>query len=65
MTGGYLANVHILVVEDNTFARRMMMEILKYLGAMGIACAKDGGKPGKRSPRTCLTWFCSIGTCSR
>ena len=42
MTGGYLANVHILVVEDNTFARRMVMEVLRYLGAVGIAYARDG-----------------------
>jgi two-component system, chemotaxis family, chemotaxis protein CheY len=42
MTSSYLANVHILVVEDNPFARRMMVEVLKYLGAIGIAYAKDG-----------------------
>ncbi|MEK7245256.1 MAG: response regulator, partial [Pseudomonadota bacterium] len=42
MTGGYLASVHILVVENNTFARRLVMEVLKYLGAVGIAYARDG-----------------------
>jgi len=41
-TGGYLESVRILVVEDNAFARRIVMELLKYLGATNVAVAKDG-----------------------
>jgi CheY-like chemotaxis protein len=42
MTGGYLESIRILVVEDNSFSRRIVMEILKYLGATNVAVAKDG-----------------------
>lgn len=42
ITGGYLESIRILVVEDNTFARRIVMEILKHLGATNIVVAKDG-----------------------
>jgi two-component system, chemotaxis family, chemotaxis protein CheY len=41
-TGGYLDNIRILLVEDNSFARRIVLEILKYLGAANVALAKDG-----------------------
>jgi CheY-like chemotaxis protein len=40
--GGYLDNVRILVVEDNSFARRIVLEILKHLGATNFVVAKDG-----------------------
>jgi CheY-like chemotaxis protein len=42
LTGGYLENIRILVVEDNSFSRRIVMEILKYLGATNVVFAKDG-----------------------
>ena len=42
MVGGYLAHVHILVVEDHDAARRMIMEVLRYLGAVGITYARNG-----------------------
>ena len=42
MSGGYLESVRILVVEDNSFARRIVMELLKHLGAKNIVVAKDG-----------------------
>jgi two-component system, chemotaxis family, chemotaxis protein CheY len=41
-TGGYLETIRILVVEDNSFARRIVMEILKVLGAANVVVAKDG-----------------------
>jgi CheY-like chemotaxis protein len=40
--GGYLDNVRILVVEDHSFARRIVLEILKHLGATNFVIAKDG-----------------------
>lgn len=42
LTGGYLESIRILVVEDNSFARRIVMEILKHLGASNVIIAKDG-----------------------
>jgi CheY-like chemotaxis protein len=41
-TGGYLESVRILVVEDNAFARRIVVELLKQLGASNFIIAKDG-----------------------
>lgn len=41
-SGGYLESVRILVVEDNPFARRIVLEILKHLGASNFVVAKDG-----------------------
>ena len=41
-TNGYLETIRLLVVEDNSFARRIVLEVLKYLGATNIAVAKDG-----------------------
>ncbi|MEK7246508.1 MAG: response regulator [Pseudomonadota bacterium] len=42
MTGGYLERIRILVVEDNSFSRRIVMELLKFLGATDVAFVKDG-----------------------
>ena len=42
MAVGYLSNVRILVVEDHDAARRMVMEVLRYLGAVGITYARNG-----------------------
>ena len=41
-TCGYLERVRILVVEDYPFARRVMKEILKLLGAVDVTFVKDG-----------------------
>ena len=41
-SAGYLDNVRILVVEDHSFARRILLEILKHLGATNFVIAKDG-----------------------
>lgn len=40
--GGYLRNVEILIAEDNDFARTMLRDVLKILGANRVQYANDG-----------------------
>ena len=42
MAGGYLANIRVMVVEDHAPSRLLIMEVLRYLGAIGIAYARNG-----------------------
>ena len=43
-TGGYLERVRFLVVEDYQFARRVLKEILRHLGATDVTFVKDGAE---------------------
>ena len=44
MSGGYLSEIEFLVAEDNDFARRIVRDVLKALGARNVRYAKDGAE---------------------
>lgn len=44
MPDGYLKNISMLLVEDNDFDRRLLVNILKAFGARHISVARDGAE---------------------
>lgn len=44
MRGGYLSEIEFLVAEDNDFARKIVRDVLKALGARNPRYAIDGGE---------------------
>lgn len=44
MRGGYLSEIEFLVAEDNDFARKIVRDVLKALGARNPRYASDGAE---------------------
>ncbi len=44
MRGGYLSEIEFLVAEDNDFARKIVRDVLKALGARNPRYARDGAE---------------------